>query len=223
MKRIFMRHESLPCAVKKRVLLMTGRSGCDNFSEDESLCGCCDFTVQSREEAYEKTLTASDFDILLISELSAGQLASAAMGIPYGAEARPIVEALQVGCPVFVAREGMCTTQLACKSEKLRHLYEEYAQRLISFGVTIAPSQSIVEYIKKECVSIDNNGEGSGLHILTGCKVITERLLADSAKANPRAKEVRICSDSIITPLAEDFIVHNGLEVLRVNERCENP
>ncbi|MEG1799900.1 MAG: hypothetical protein RR214_06910, partial [Synergistaceae bacterium] len=204
---------------RKKLLVMTGKSGACDALANNSLCGCAEVTLQNRKEAYEKELAASEFDLLVILELSYGQLVSAALGVPYGAEARPIVEALQTGIPVFAVREGLCTEQNICKSEKLKELYEAYVASLLSFGVKIISSKDIAAEIKKYCLHSEDKPE-TGKCILTDCKVITERLLTDETSANPDAVGIQIRSDSIVTPLAKDFILHRGLKVSIAKERC---
>ncbi len=198
---------------KKRLLIMTGR--CGSLGEealkalnDKYMC-----TVQNREDAYAFALTARDFDLLLIAELSEGQLASAALGIPYGAEARPIVDALIAGHQVFILENGIMFRQNGCVSHELKKLYEEYLKKLYLFGAKPIREADIINI---ESTSEEPVQNVSSVHACPSLRVMTEEDAKKLLSKCEKCEKIIVSQKTIITPLAADFILHRGAVVERV-------
>lgn len=203
----------------KRLLVMTGRAGALEAAAAKALEEKFICTWQDRREAYAQELTAEDFDVLLVTELSNGQLASAALGVPYGAEARPIVEALCAGRPVFISEEGILFRQNGCASSELGKIYGEYLKRLYSFGAAPVSKENI-PLLDGALGQISQKAQESvpaaSVRVEDGVRVLTEQAVKELlAHASERAS-LLVPQRTIITPLANDFIIHSGAEVKRI-------
>lgn len=199
---------------KKRLLIMMGRSGSMSADVAWRLSEEYDCIWQNRGEAYANEMTACDFDLLFVAELSNGQLASAALGVPYGAEARPIIEALCAGRPLFIMEEGILFRKNRCASQELGKLYEEYLRRLWSFGAKPVSGAKFpcFDYSEEAYAGGRHSGASPADKAAVTSRVLTEREVKELAKDG---SAITISQKTIITPLARDFIIHEGIKIIR--------
>ena len=197
----------------ERLLILTGggcplRAGTRQALEERFLC-----TWQDREAACAAETRASDFDRLLAAGLSNGQLASAALGVPYGAEARPLVEALCAGRPVAVIEEGVAFMRDGCQSAGLRKLYAGYLETLVSFGAAVVPESGLAEFFGAET----RGTEAAAPRGFDG-RVLTE---AEARKCAAFVCKGRLSVGprTLVTPLAADFLRGAGIEVVKKEVR----
>lgn len=198
---------------KKRLLIMTGKNGAVSAETAWRLKDEYECTWQDRREAYAQELSADDFDLLFIAELSNGQLASAALGVPYGAEARPLVEALCAGKPVFIKEDGVLFKKDSCASSELCKLYSEYLNRLWAFGAKPVSDADAGALRRAFEGDVPQCGEAAECSIFAS-RVLTEEAAKELAKSC--GGQIRISQETIITPLAVDYITHEGIKTVRV-------
>ena len=208
---------------RKKALILTAKSGTIDDSIKNTLESCFDCTFQNRERAYENELSGESFDLILLAELTNGQLASAGLGIPFGAEARPVVEAFCSGRKVIIIEEGISFIKEKCKSKSLKNLYSAYLEKVVSFGADVVKTKELEEQIKKYSTSnsIALAVSDSGCYLQD--KVVTEQIITDILKKDPKTVKMIICLDSLVTPLANDLIASNKIEIIRSIERCQKP
>lgn len=206
---------------EKKALVMTAKSGAIREGLKETLESCFICTFQNRQEAYEKELSAESFDCILLTELTNGQLASAGLGIPFGAEARPMLEAFFCERKVIIIEEGICFIRDKCISKSLYELYSSYLDKIISFGADIVKNEDLEDRIKEYCLTLSSTSDSKINEFFIRDKVITERSLIEILKAVPNAQIISICQDSVVTPLAFDVITKNNIEIKRSIERCK--
>lgn len=197
-----------------RVLVMTGKGGVLSAAVKEILDRSCSYVVQDRKAAYAEELSAKDFDVLLLTELSNGQLASAALGVPYGAEARPLLEALSAGIPALVMEDGLCFKNDKNCSGPLSELYAGYFDRVVSYGLTSVSAATLESALKKASPLKAGAAAAESCGPVYQGKVLTERELLGILKQSA-AKKVAISADTIVTPLAKDLIRAKNLEIVR--------
>ncbi|MDD2350496.1 MAG: hypothetical protein GX056_04970 [Synergistaceae bacterium] len=208
---------------RKNALILTAKSGTIDDSIKNTLESFFDCTFQNRERAYENELSGESFDLILLAELTNGQLASAGLGVPYGAEARPVLEAFCCGKKVIIVEEGISFIRDKCKSRSLNDLYWTYLDKMVSFGADVIKTKDLEEQIKRYALSNSTDPVTFGSECCLGDKVITEKLIIDILKKVPGAGKIIICLDALVTPLANDLIVSNKIEIIRSNERCQKP
>lgn len=212
--------DNKPC---KKALILTAKSGAINEQLKNKLESCFDCTFQNRKQAYENELPAESFDLILLAELTNGQLASAGLGIPFGAEAKPVVEAFCSGRKVIIIEEGISFIRDKCKSKSLKDLYLTYLEKIISFGADVVKTKDLEDHIKEYSLfnSIDHVTYGRECYLRD--KVITEQSITRILKKDPDTGRIIICKDALVTPLANDLIVSNAIEIIRSIERCQKP
>lgn len=206
---------------RKKALILTAKSGTINESIKNTLESCFDCTFQNRERAYENELSGESFDLILLAELTNGQLASAGLGVPYGAEARPVLEAFCCGRKVIILEEGISFIRDKCKSKSLNDLYAAYLDKIVSFGADVIKTKDLEDRIKKYALSNSTDTVTFGSECCLWEKVITEQIIIDILKKVPGSGKIIICLDALVTPLANDLIVSNKIEIIRSNERCQ--
>lgn len=212
--------DNKPC---KKALILTAKSGAINESIKNKLESCFDCTFQNREQAYENELPAESFDLILLTELTNGQLASAGLGIPFGAEARPVVEAFCCGRKVIIIEEGISFIREKCKSKSLKNLYSTYLEKVVSFGADVVKTKELEDRIKKYSFSDWVAPATPDSECYLGDKVVTEQIITDILKKDPKTEKIIICLDALVTPLASDLIASNKIEIIRSIERCQKP
>ena len=207
----------------KKALILTAKSGTINECIRNTLESCFDCTFQNRQQSYEDELSGGSFDLILLAELTNGQLASIGMGIPYGAEARPVLEAFCCGKKVMIVEEGISFIRDKCKSKALNDLYSTYLDKAVSFGADVVKTKDLEDHIKKYALSNSTDAVTSGRECCLRNKVITEKCISDIIKRIPGTEKIMICLDALVTPLANDLIVSNKIEIIRSTERCQKP
>lgn len=208
---------------RKKALILTAKSGTINEGLKNTLESCFDCAFQNRQQAYENELSAESFDLILLAELTNGQLASAGLGIPFGAEARPVLEAFCCGRKVIIVEEGISFIRDKCKSKSLSELYTTYLDKMVSFGADVVQTKDLEDLIKKYSLSNPTDAVISGSECSLQDKVITEQNIIDILQKDPTTKKIIICLDALVTPLANDLIIGNEMEIIRSIERCQKP
>ena len=206
---------------RNKALILKKKSGSINGILKRTLESCFDCTFQNRQQAYENELSAEPFDLIVLAELTNGQLASAGLGIPFGAEARPVLEALCCGRKVIIIEEGISFIRDKCKSRSLNELYSTYLDRMVSFGADVVKTKELEDQIKKYSLYSSADTVSFCSDSCLRDKVITEQSITDILKKDPTTKKIIICLDALVTPLAHDLILSNKIEIIRSIERCQ--
>ncbi|MFX3624392.1 MAG: hypothetical protein ACE3JP_10195 [Ectobacillus sp.] len=164
----------------------------------------------------------SHADIVIIPDLSIQMLANLANGLSTAPEEHFILSRLLEGKRVMVIKERMQHhVHKETAPPLLYQLYESYEQKLIDFGMEVAPIASLFQTEETGCGQREEPKpppatccEEPPKAVAIEKKLITE---ADLQKLFlSRVREIHILQNSIITPLANDYIRTHHLIVKRM-------
>lgn len=176
------------------------------------------------------TETPEQADWICVTKTSARTLAEIARGYGDSDETKFLIEAIAEGKKVCFLEEGIHYRKYreTCPAK----LYEKWQHNeavLLSYGVRFTTVGQLfgnmTENSWKSCggevKSLTENGE-SAVKTTEGtteirAKLITENLL--SRLPQKGSKHIQINEDAIVTPLAQDYIRQERLNILRVSER----
>ncbi|MCR2043832.1 hypothetical protein [Anaerosalibacter massiliensis] len=153
-----------------------------------------------------------DYDLIICPKLDIKDLVDISNGRPYSKISSIIIDAMLNGLRVVCLEEGIYYRKFKESSnEEFYIMLTEYEKKLLSFGIEIMRGSQI----KYELNNIDN-GKDSSLkqeHHLEK-KVITQADI--KSLYNNEDKNITIEKNSLITPLAKDYIEENNLEIRKV-------
>ncbi|MFD3446725.1 hypothetical protein ACFDTO_19185 [Microbacteriaceae bacterium 4G12] len=162
-----------------------------------------------------------DADIVIIPDLSIPMLANLANGLSSVPEEHFVLSKLLEGKRVVIVRERMQHRMHKETAPPLLYkLYESYEQKLMDFGMEMVSFANLFQLADSECekrgepVAVPKDLPKEQLQAVTlDKKLITE---ADLQKLFlSKVQEIHILQNSIITPLANDYIRTHHLIVKR--------
>lgn len=176
------------------------------------------------------TETPEQADWICVTKVSARTLAEIARGYGDSEETKLLIEAIAEGKKVCFLEEGLHYRKYreTCPAK----LYEKWQSNeavLLSYGVRFTTAGQLFGDMAKvgektcggEVRSLSENGESTAKNsegtTELRAKLITENLL--SRLPQKGSKDIQINEDAIVTPLAQDYIRQERLNILRVSER----
>ncbi len=192
--------------------------------------------VLKNSYAIEHDLKACGWDILLITQLSTETMAYAAHGISGNEEASCLLRGLLEGRKIFLLQRGVSFRNY--RESAAKNLYSMYLNQedtLRNLGVEMISHVSDMENNTRAAPGIFSNGKGRTVPGVFAARaenkegVLPEkagryldfsclRLLREadlSGARNMGTAFIRLGRDTIITPLAMDFIKNHSLSVIR--------
>lgn len=164
------------------------------------------------------------YEFLLIEELKIVELANISLGLYERNKEKIIIEALLKGKKVGVLCEGLEFKKYKNTSNKnLYNLYSSYEEKIYNFGINIIEvndidtffeEESEKKHIKEKGLDIDKESKMyMSLLDLSSKRLICE---SDLKKITIRGyKSIKVNKNAIITPLAEELIKQNRLNIIR--------
>jgi ethanolamine utilization protein len=165
---------------------------------------------------------AEEAEILCLTASSARVFAEVSRGYAEHENAKLILEHLSLGKTVFVLEEGIAYRkyQETCP-EKLYEKWLSYENTLKSYGVKFVTKETLFNTVSvqgRQSASVSQklqSTQGSICHV--DQRVVTEKVLSRIPQKNTQT--IAIQANAIVTPLAQDYIRQEQLEVQRVPER----
>lgn len=188
---------------QKRALVM----GQLSQDEEKRLMGVCQ-TVSSVEDG--------GWNMIIAPDLSLNQMAQIALGLPGDSKAKCILQSLLEGKKVYILESGLEYRKYRETAYKtLYHMYQGYEDTIRQFGGEIVTD--VQEVIEKES-AILAGGETSDVAVGGDLDLTELRLLRESDLAKVRGigyGTVVIGNNTIVTPLAQDYLTNHNLAVRR--------
>ncbi|MDO4274661.1 MAG: hypothetical protein Q4D16_13410 [Eubacteriales bacterium] len=161
---------------------------------------------------------APDIDIVVAARLSVEDLSSLALGLPKSESSACIFHSLLRGKKVYILERGMEYLRYKDTAHKtLYRLLQEYEARIKGFGIRII--SDILDIRGQEDVCPVRQAENISLS--ASCEALDlggHKLLRESDVQKVRGTgfgAILIDRDTIVTPLAMDYITNHNLEVRR--------
>lgn len=128
-----------------------------------------------------------------------------------------ILNHLALGKKVCVLEEGIPYRKYAetCPP-KLYEKWMSYEEMVKGYGVQFVSRAALFGGIKREVPELTKVSAAGACHVLEQ-RVVTEKVLSRIPKRSAQA--IAISKDAIVTPLAQDYIRQEQLEIKRVPER----
>ena len=150
------------------------------------------------------------WELLLLAELSPQLLCGLALGVSVSEEAKTVIEALLEGKRVCMLESGLAYRRYKDSAPKTLYLqYQEYEERLLRFGI-------------ERISHVSDLSAGYGRAMEGACADLSSlRLLRESDLIRVKSQGYRqIClgAQTIVTPLAGDYISNHRLQVRRRDE-----
>lgn len=165
-----------------------------------------------------------EYDVLIIERLCLRGLSNLALGTSASTEERFILKALLQGKRVYILEDGIEHHKYKITAPKtLYNQYMRYEDTLKHYGVEIIQSIDYILYQNnkttatgdtKVLTTIQDNFSKAKQQVLMHKKVLTEVDIRRAIEKGP--KTIEISKNTIITPLAEDFIRAHHLEVNKI-------
>lgn len=214
-------------SVKKKVLVLSN----ENNNKIQELLGN-DFDL----EYYEDNVTLDSYEHIICPNLCTNGLASLALGIGSSKMLSKMIEAIFMGKNVMVLEEGMEYRKFKGTAPKtLYKTFLEYEEKVRNFGVMIVPTYSLKDELNNrkiknnsfetETVKVNNDlvfhqevKASETIEVKDSLHIRNKKLIAESDLKKIYMNGVRnvaIDKNSIITPLAKDFIRINHLNITR--------
>lgn len=188
---------------QKRVLVL----GALSQDEENRLIEVCQ-TVSSVEDG--------GWNIVIATELALDQMAQIALGLPGDSKTECILQSLLEGKKVYILESGLeyrIYRESAYKT--LYHMYQGYEDTIRQFGGEIVTD--VQEVIEKES-AVSAGRETSGVEVGSDLDLTELRLLRESDLTKVRGSgygTVVIGNNTIVTPLALDYLTNHNLAVRR--------
>lgn len=159
---------------------------------------------------YREDMSYYSWDIILVTQLPLEMLGNLGNGCG-GHKERLILSALMEGKQVYILEEGILYRKYRKSSFKaLYQLYNEYEDKIKQYGMKFILSLADIlqnEIPENEIIFVANEIDFTGKSLL---------LEADLLKKQVRSPSIiKISSDCIVTPLAEDYIKCHNLDMKR--------
>ncbi|MCJ8013545.1 ethanolamine utilization protein [Paenibacillus sp. KQZ6P-2] len=209
MKRLGQKDEPIAC--KKQAVLLT----VEPLPELENM-----LKPYFEVRYYDETLR--DCDVLIITNLCLQLLSNLANGISAGPRERFVLTMLLKGRKVVALEEGLNYRKYKSTAPVLLYkMYEEFTDKLSNYGIRVVKKQDVLTTCIEEGRSPDihkvdhrtESFDGSNQPEVLNRKVITEAELKKCRLKN--RKEIVIDRHSIITPLAQDYLRTQQMQVHR--------
>ncbi|MCY9517048.1 ethanolamine utilization protein [Paenibacillus apiarius] len=210
-KRLGQGETDEPAVPKKQAVLLT----VSPVPELESM-----LDQQYEVRYYDESLR--DCDVLIVPKLCLQLLSNLANGISAGPRERFVLTMLLKGRKVVAIKEGLLYRKYKSTAPVLLYkLYDEFADRLNSYGIRVVKEQELLATCMEDgraaaVAQVDRSSESvdAPLHPeVLNRKVITEAELKKYRLQN--GKEIVIDRHSIITPLAQDYLRMQQMQVHR--------
>lgn len=211
-------------STKKKVLILSN----ENNNKIQELLGN-EFDL----EYYEDNVDLDSYEHIICPKLCTNGLASLALGIGSSKMLSKMIEAIFMGKNVMVLEEGMEYRKFKVTAPKtLYKTFLEYEEKVRNFGVIIVPTYSLKDELNNKktknnlvetaTVKVNNDlvfhQEVQASEIKDSLYIRNKKLIAESDLRKIYMNGVRnvtVDKNSILTPLAKDFIRINHLNITR--------
>lgn len=194
---------------KKNILILDDRTEKDYKDYEDIIIGGAN--IEFFDEFQCNNLDS--YDYILVPCLSNRDLSSIALGLEQSKISSTIIEGILRGKKIIIFEKGIEYRKFeATANAAFFNVFREYEEKLCGFGI---------EIMARECISmiIENLGskdkfesKDSIKKLTIDKKVITEKDIYDIY--NNGCKTIYLSKESIITPLAKDFIKLNRIHVI---------
>ncbi len=171
---------------------------------------------------YSEDMDIEDYNFIIIQGMSNFQLVTSSLLVPGTNISKLILRAGLTGKKVYVESDSIEYKRYEDTIDKgLKEKFESYEKSIAQYGVKILKAQSIVDDIQAPEVNIsvrDETASQQQVHQSTECCTLSKRLITeqDLRKVIQQGKKtVRIGKNSLITPLAKDYIKINNICLIK--------
>ena len=206
--------------IVEKVMLRLGKQSWYLVGKDS--CELEELVKKQGEHHVYWTETPEQADWICVSEASARTLAEIARGYGDTEETKFLIEAIAQGKKVCFLEEGLHYRKY--KETCPAKLYEKWQSNesvLLSYGVRFTTVGQLfgnkVENRNGATEPLEGATELLKEPTELRAKLITENIL--SRLPQKGSKDIQIKDDAIVTPLAQDYIRQERLNILRVSER----
>ncbi len=202
MKRLEGIEEDSQVNVSKKILIADCYQ--DVYKSLEELLSIKGFAVDYIQDDYSK-LEISSIEHIIVPNLTNNTLAKVALGIVEDQVTALLSDAFFCGKHVVVLEEGIQYRKYkAIASSPYLELFRRYEEQMVQFGASIVNEEDVVAALEgvPMCSCVMNK------------KVITE---VDIKKLYEKGhEEITISKESIISPLASDYVRTHGIGIKRI-------
>lgn len=223
-KRLNQEYQEEPAAAKKRVVLLTVEA----VPELENV-------LKPYYDVLYFDESLRDCDVLIIPKLCLQLLSNLANGLSTGPRERFVLTMLLKGREVIALEEGLLYRKYKPTAPVLLYkLYDEFANKLRAYGIQLVKEHDLLT----ACLEDSHVEAGTGLQVEQQLAERREDAHVESAPSNPHAqefvlnrkviteaelkkyrlhngKDIVIDRHSIITPLAQDYLRMQKMQVHR--------
>ncbi|HIU76783.1 MAG TPA: hypothetical protein IAC62_12930 [Candidatus Pelethocola excrementipullorum] len=163
-----------------------------------------------------RTVDDVGWNMIIVADLSLGQMAQIALGLPVDSESENILQSLLEGKKVYILESGLEYRKYRESAYKtLYQIYLGYEDRIRKFGGEVVTD--VQEIIERES-AISTEREISGVTTGDDLDLTELGLLRESDLTKVRGNgygTVVIGQSTIVTPLAQDYLTNHNLAVRR--------
>lgn len=191
-------------SLKDNKLLVLGEEKSDNWQNTLRING---YSLEYSTDG--GAIEVSNYKAVIIENLSVFSLTSLSNMQPTNSFTKFVMNALLLGKRVVVLKEGV--EFYSYENTASRFLYQEllrHESRLENFGLMIVSSVDLAKTL-----AIEKNNSYNRTEIAVAEVVINERKIIDMAK-NAKDKTIVVAKNTVITPLAYDYIKENNINVI---------
>lgn len=153
------------------------------------------------------------YDYIIVPCLSNRDLSSIALGLEQSKVSSTIIDGILRGKKIIIFDEGIEYRKFeATANAAFFNMFREYEEKLCGFGIEVMARECISMVIENLGSKDESESKDSAKKLTVDKKVITEKDIYDMYDNG--CKTIYLNKESIITPLAKDFIKHNRIHVI---------
>ncbi|WP_425449521.1 hypothetical protein [Dethiothermospora halolimnae] len=154
-----------------------------------------------------------DIDYIIVPKLTNKDLVDIAQGRDNSNISHIVISGALYGKKIIILDEGIIYKKFKeTSNEKIYSLFKEYESKLIEFGIEILTKKQIIKGLEKENSTKREKAIDSEKISLTKKLVIEKDIEEAFLKGH---KKILIDKNSLVTPLAHDYIRINKINVIR--------